>query len=93
VKMERNWKVGRLNTNLLNFDLVLCELKKLSVGVPHKMEHTLVVFKLWYLILNIIIIIILYSWISLSIILGYVYCDKIENPTEFLIFPSLICFS
>jgi len=32
-----------------------------------------------------IIIIILYSWISLPIILGYVCCDKIENPTEFLL--------
>jgi hypothetical protein len=28
VKMEINWKVGRLNTKLLNFDLMLCELKK-----------------------------------------------------------------
>jgi len=28
VKMERNWKVGRLNTKLLNFDLMLCVLKK-----------------------------------------------------------------
>jgi len=28
VKMERNWKVGTLNTKLLNFDLMLCELKK-----------------------------------------------------------------
>jgi len=38
----------------------------------------------------IIIIIIIYSWISLPIILGYVCCDKIGNPTEFPIFPSLV---
>jgi len=43
--------------------------------------------------MKIIIIIILYSWISLSIILAYVCCDKIENPAEFSIFPSLVCFN
>jgi len=26
VKMEINWKFGRLNAKLLNFDIVLCEL-------------------------------------------------------------------
>jgi len=38
----------------------------------------------------IIIIIIFYSWISLPIILAYVGCDKIENPTELHIFPLLV---
>ena len=40
--------------------------------------------------MKIIIIIIIYLRISLPIILAYVGCDKIENPTEFLIFPSLL---
>jgi len=40
--------------------------------------------------MKIIVIIIFYSWISLPIILVYVGCDKIENPTEFPIFPSLV---
>jgi len=35
VKMERNWKVERLNIKLLNFDLVLCELKKSRVLGSH----------------------------------------------------------
>jgi len=40
--------------------------------------------------IKIIVIIIFYSWISLPIILAYVVCDKIETPTEFPIFPSII---
>jgi len=44
-----------------------------------------VVFNFKYLIMMKIIIIIIYSWISLPIILGYVCC-------EFSIFPSLVGF-
>jgi len=35
VKMERNWKVGRLNTKLLNFELtsVVC-IEKIECGGP-----------------------------------------------------------
>ena len=42
--------------------------------------------------MQIIVIIIFYSWISLPIILAYVFCDKIENPIEYPIFPSLASF-